>query len=145
MESRSGRHERKRQPVDKVEEILCSKIDETTLNPRYNPGRRVQQDVSLFLSLFSLFRIFEKRGRKQRIILFRMLSSGWISGGSLRRSTSKRSRVNRNRDLNLVVGKEKASRRKVDSLRNRIHFHPREESDVLLRELERRDHRLTGR
>lgn len=52
MESRSGRHERKRQPVDKVEEILCSKIDETTLNPRYNPGRRVQQDVSLFLSLF---------------------------------------------------------------------------------------------
>lgn len=52
MESRSDRHERKRQPVDKVEEILCSKIDETTLNPRYNPGRRVQQDVSLFLSLF---------------------------------------------------------------------------------------------
>lgn len=47
-------------------------------------------------------------------------------------------RVNRNRDLNLVVGKEKASRRKVDSPRNRIHFHPREESDVLLPEETRR-------
>lgn len=49
LESRSDRHERKRQPVDKVEEILCSKIDETTLNPRYNPGLRLQQDVSLSL------------------------------------------------------------------------------------------------
>lgn len=91
LESRSDRHERKRQPVDKVEEILCSKIDETTLNPRYNPGLRLQQDVSLSLSLF---RIFEKRRRKQTCyILSRMLSSGWISGGSLvvGRSTSKRS------------------------------------------------------
>lgn len=68
MESRSGRHERKRQPVDKVEEILCSKIDETTLNPRYNPGRRVQQDVSLFLSL-SLPNIREKRKKATYYII----------------------------------------------------------------------------
>ena len=36
------------------------------------------------------------------------------------------------------MGKEKASRRKVDSPRNQIHFHPREESDVLLPEETRR-------